>query len=199
MADTDENPKWRGKGRSGGRWSGGVRGRELVRTERPGGGTRDVSWVRRAVWGRTRSLTRCCSGMGYCTGAEHKVVTNENGRRWGGAALSLSGEARCQGSALQEWRTGRRIYYSDTLVQGSWLMVLRMRSRRDCWERQVATLVFSSPVLRGHVSVVPLWGCFFHLTAGVCGLSTDMLHGDEALCMARWCCIDTLGLTRALL
>ena len=78
-------------------------------------------------------------------------------------------------------------------------MVLRTRSRRDCWEGQVATLVFSSPMLRSQVSVALLWGCLFHLTAGVGGLSTDMLHGDKALCMARWCCIDTIGLTRALL
>ena len=112
-----------------------------------------MSWVRRAVWGRTRSLTRCSSGMGYCTGAEHKVVTNENGRSWRGAALCPSGETGCQGSALQEWRTGRRIQYSDTLVPGSWLMVLRTRSRRDCWEVQR----FSSPMLRSRVSVAPLW------------------------------------------
>ena len=95
--------------------------------------------------------------MEYCTGAEVKVVTNKNGRRWRGAALCLSGEAWCQGSALQEWRTGRRIQYSDTLVPGSWLMVLRTRSQRDCWEGQVATLVFSSPMLRSHVSLAPLW------------------------------------------
>ena len=78
-------------------------------------------------------------------------------------------------------------------------MVLRTHSRRDCWEGQVATLVFSSPMLRSQVSLVPLWSCLFHLTAGVCGLSTDMLHGDKALCLARWCCIDNIGLTRALL
>ena len=95
--------------------------------------------------------------MGYCTGAENKVVTNENSQRWRGAAQCPSGEARCQGSALQEWRTGRRIKYSDTLVPGSWLMVLRTRSRRDCWEGQVAALVYSSPMLRSHVSVAPLW------------------------------------------
>ena len=109
MADTDKNPRRRARGRSGGGWSGGVRGRRRVRTERPGSGTRDVSWVRRAVWGRARSRTRCCSGMGYCTGAEHKGMTNETGRRWRGAGLCASGEARCQGSDLQEWRTGRQI------------------------------------------------------------------------------------------
>ena len=52
---------------------------------------------------------------------------------------------------------GRRIGYSDTLVPGSWLMVLGTHSRRDCWEGQVATQVYSSPVLRSHVSVAPLW------------------------------------------
>ena len=95
--------------------------------------------------------------MGYCTGAEHKVSTNENSRRWRGAALCPSGEARCQGSAFQERRTGRRIQYSDTLVRGSWLMVLRTRSRRDCWDGQVAALVYSSPMLLSHDSVAPLW------------------------------------------
>ena len=78
-------------------------------------------------------------------------------------------------------------------------MILGTLSQRDCWDGPVATLVFSSPVLRGRVSVAPLWSCLFHLTAGVCGLSTDMLHGDIALCLARWCCIGTIGLTRALL
>ena len=50
-------------------------------------------------------------------------MTGENGRRWLGAALCPSGAARCQGSDLQERRTGRRIQYSDTLVPGSWPMV----------------------------------------------------------------------------
>ena len=78
-------------------------------------------------------------------------------------------------------------------------MILRTPSRRDGWEGPVAMLVFSSPVLRGRVLVAPLWSCLFHLTAGVCELSTDMLHGDIGLCLARWCCIGTIGLTRALL
>ena len=63
----------------------------------------------------------------------------------------------------------------------------------------MATLVFSSPVLRGCVSVVPLWSCLFHLTARVCRLSADILNGDIALCLARWCYIGTIGLTCALL
>ena len=52
---------------------------------------------------------------------------------------------------------GRRIQKSEKLVPGSWLMVLGTHSRRDCWEGQVATLVYSSPILRSHVSVAPLW------------------------------------------
>ena len=78
-------------------------------------------------------------------------------------------------------------------------MILITLSRRDCWEGPMATLVFSSPVLQGRVSVAPLWSCLFRLTIGVCGLSTDMRHGDIALCLARWCCIGTIGPTRALL
>ena len=62
-------------------------------------------------------------GMWYSDGAERKVVTGENGRPRRGAALCLSGAARCQGSDLQERRTGRRIQNSDKLVPGSWLMV----------------------------------------------------------------------------
>ena len=54
----------------------------------------------------------------------------------------------------------------------------------------MATLVFSRPVLQGRVSVAPLWSCLSHLTAGVCGQSTDMLHGDIAHCLARWCLHD---------
>ena len=49
----------------------------------------------------------------------------------------------------------------------------------------MATLVFSNPVLWGHVSVAPLWSCLFHLTAGVRGLSTDMLHGGMAPCLVK--------------
>ena len=36
-------------------------------------------------------------------------------------------------------------------------MVLRTRSRGDCSEGQVATLVYSTPMLRSHASVTPLW------------------------------------------
>ena len=106
--------------------------------------------------GRNKKQTGCGGGMGYCDGAEHKVVTNENSQGWQGAALCPSGDARCQGSALQERRTGRRIQYSNALVPGSWLMVLRTRPRRECWDGQVAAREYSSLVLRSHISVVPL-------------------------------------------
>ena len=46
--------------------------------------------------------TGCCIGMWYSNGAERKVVTDENGRRWRGAVLCPSGATRCQGSDLQE-------------------------------------------------------------------------------------------------
>ena len=49
----------------------------------------------------------------------------------------------------------------------------------------MATLVFSNPVLWGRVSVAPLWSCLLDLTAGVCGLSTDLLHGGVALCLVK--------------
>ena len=106
---------------------------------------------------QNQKLTGCSTGMGYCTRAEHKVATNGNSQRWCGAALCPSGEAQFQGSALQKRRTGRRIQHSDALVPGSWLIVLGTRSRRDCWDGQVAALVYSSPMLRNHVSMKPLW------------------------------------------
>ena len=60
--------------------------------------------------------------------------------------------------ALKERRTGRRIQYSDTLVPGSWLMVLRTRPHRGCWDGQVVALVYWSPVLQSHISVAPSVG-----------------------------------------
>ena len=65
----------------------------------PGSGTRDVSWVRRAEWGRKGSRREAVSW--YSDGAEREVVTGENGRRRRGAA-------RRQGSDLQlsAWQEG---------------------------------------------------------------------------------------------
>ena len=91
-------------------------------------------WDARSIVGTASSVghnekqTGCSIGMWYNDGAEHKVVTDENGRRWRGAALCPSGAARCQGSDLQERQTGRRIQYSETLVPGAWLMVRSERS-----------------------------------------------------------------------
>ena len=74
-------------------------------------------------------------------------------------------EQRCalrvqHGARALPCRSGERADKSNipnTLVPGSWLMVLRTRSPRDCWEGQVATLVYSTPMLRSHASVAPLW------------------------------------------
>ena len=159
LVAADENPKRRAqaqrrvRGEMGRRSTGAQAGVEEATRQRD---ARCIVGTASSV-GQNEKLTGCSSGMGYCDGAEHNVVTNENSQRWRGAALCPSGEARCQGSALQERRTGRRIRYSDTLVPGSWLMVLRTRPRKDCWDGRVAALVYSSPVLRSHVSVAPLW------------------------------------------
>ena len=75
-----------------------------------------------SVWQKEKQ-TECSITMCYSDGAERKVLTDGNGRRWRGAALCPSGAAPCQGSDLQERRTGRRIQYSGTLVPGSWLML----------------------------------------------------------------------------
>ena len=142
MADADNNPKRRAQGQRRGRGemerrsTGAQGGAEGATRQRDAG--RIVGTASSVE--QNEKLTGCNSGMGYCDGAEHKVVTKENSRRWRGAALCPLGEARCQGSALQERQTGRRIQYSDTLVPGSWLMALRTRSRRDCWDGQVAAL-----------------------------------------------------------
>ena len=159
MADADENPKRRAQGQRRGRGEMGRRSTGAQAVAKAAIGHRDAGRIvgTASSVGQNEKLTGCSSRMGYCDGAEHKVVTKENSRRWRGAALCPSGEAQGQGSALQERRTGRRLQYSDTLVPGSWQMVHRRRSRRDCWDGQMAALVYSTLVLRSHVSVVPLW------------------------------------------
>ena len=159
MADADENPKRRAQGQRRGRGEMGRRSTEAQAGAEGATGKRDA---RRIVGttssvGQNEKLTVCSIGMAYCDGAEHNVMTDENSRRWRGAALCPSGEAQYQVSALQERRTGRRIQYSDTLGPGSWLMVLRTRPRRDCWDEQVAVMGYSSPVQWSHVSVALLW------------------------------------------
>ena len=159
MAGAEENPKRRAQGQRPGRGEMGRRSTGAQAGAEGATGRRDARRIpgTASSVGQNEKLTGCSIGMGYCDGAEHRVVTDENSRRWRGAALCPSSEARCQGSALQERRTGRRIQYSDTLVPGSWLMVLRTRPRRDCWDGQVAVLVNLSPVQWSHVSVAPLW------------------------------------------
>ena len=62
-------------------------------------------------------------------------------------------------------------------------MVLRTRSRRDGWEGQVATLVFSSPMLRSHISVAPLWTDSWSVWAihGNATWRQSSLHGEMVL------------------
>ena len=140
--------------------------------------------------GQNEKQTGCSLGMWYSDGAERKVVTDENGRSWRGAALCPSGAARCQGSDLQERRTGRRIQYSDTLVPGSSLMVRSERlSGMGRWQCRCTRVRCSGAASRWRPC---------GLAAGVCGLSADLLHGGKNLCMTRWCCIETIGLRRAL-
>ena len=125
LADADENPKRRGRGQRRGRGEMGRRSTGVQASAEEATGQRDA---RRIVGmassvGQNEKQTGCSIGMWWSDGAERRVVTDENGRRWLGAALCLLGAARCQGSDLQERPAGRRIQYSDTLVPGSWLMV----------------------------------------------------------------------------
>ena len=124
MADAGENPKPGSQGQRRGRGEMGRRGTGAQESAEGATGQWDA---RRMVGtassvGQNEKQTGRSIGMWYSDGAERKVVTGENSRRWRGASLCPSGAARCQGSDLQERRTGRRIQYSDTLVPGSWLM-----------------------------------------------------------------------------
>ena len=125
MADADENPKWRAQGQPRGRGEMGRRSTGAKASAEGATGQRDARHIVGTAGsvGQNEKQTGCSIGMWYSDGAERKVVTDENGRRWRGAALCPSGAARCQGSDLQERRTGRRIKYPDTLVPRSWLMV----------------------------------------------------------------------------
>ena len=125
MAGADENPKHRAQGQR-------RRRGEMVRRSTGAQASAEGAsgqWDARRMVGTASSVgqnekqTGSSIGMWYSDGAEPKVVTGENGRRRRGAALCPSGAARCQGSDLQERRTGRGIQYSDKLVPGSWLMV----------------------------------------------------------------------------
>ena len=129
MADAEENPKRGAKGQRRRRREMGRRSMGAQASAEGATGQRDA----RRIVGMASSLeqnekqTGCSIRMWYSDGAERKVVTGKNGRRWRGAALCPSGAARCQGSNLRERRTGRRIQYSDTLMPGSWLMMCSER------------------------------------------------------------------------
>ena len=120
MADADENTKRRAQGQRRGRGEMGRRSTGAQVSAEGATGQRDASRIvgTASSVGQNEQQTGCSIRMWYSDGAEHKVVTGGNSRRWRGAALCLSGAARCQGSDLQERRTGRRIQYSDTLVPG---------------------------------------------------------------------------------
>ena len=125
VVDADENPKQRAQGERRGR---GEMGRRSTGPQASAEGATRQRDARRIVGtasgvAQNEKQMGCSIGMWYSDGAERKVVTGENCRRWRGAALCPSGAARCQGSDLQERQTGRRIQYSDTLVPASWLMV----------------------------------------------------------------------------
>ena len=125
MADADENPKRRAQGQQQGRVEMGRRSTGAQASAEGATGQRDAGRIvgTASNVGQNEKQTGCSIGMWYSDGAERKVVTGGNGRRWRGAALCPSGAARCLGSDLQERRMGRRIQYSNTLVPGSWLMV----------------------------------------------------------------------------
>ena len=125
MADADEHPKRQAQGQRRGR---GEMGRQSTGGAGECGGSNGAGGRETyRGYGEQRGAEREADGMQYQNVVQERsraqFVTRENGRRWIGAALCPSGAARCQGSDLQERRTGRRIQYSDTLVPGSWLMV----------------------------------------------------------------------------
>ena len=102
MADADENPKRRARGQRRGR---GEMGRQSMGAQASAEGTTRQRDARRIVGtassvGQNEKQTGCSVGMWYSDGAERKIVTDENGRRWRGAALCPSGTARCQGCNL---------------------------------------------------------------------------------------------------
>ena len=107
MADADENPKRRAQGQRRGR--GEIRRRSTGAQASAEGATgqRDA----RRIVGTTSSVgqnekqTGCSIGMSYSDGAERKVVTNQNGRRWRGAALCPSG---AHGARALTCRRGER-------------------------------------------------------------------------------------------
>ena len=88
MADADENPKQRaqgqrqGRGEMGRRSTGAQAGAEGAARQRD----TDIMGTASSV-GQNEKLTGCSIGIRYCDGAEHKVVIDNNSRRWRGAAL----------------------------------------------------------------------------------------------------------------
>ena len=89
IADADENLKRRAQGQRRGRGEMGRRSMGAQASAEGATGQRDA---RRIVGtassvGLNEKQTGCSIGMWYSDGAERKVVTDENGWRWRGAAL----------------------------------------------------------------------------------------------------------------
>ena len=102
MADADENPKRRAQDQRRGR---GEMGRRITGAQASAEGATGQRDARGIVGtgssvGQSEKQTGCSIRMWYSDGAERKVVTDQNGQRWRGAALCPSGAARCQGSDL---------------------------------------------------------------------------------------------------
>ena len=129
--------------------------------------------------------------MGYCTGTEHKVVTNGNSQSWRGATLCPSAAARWQALTC---RSGEPADESNIPTR-----VLADGAQNAFSERLLGRAGGNAGVLNSDAAEPRPLRRPCGLTAWVCGLSIDLLHGDRALCVARWCCIETIGITRALL
>ena len=86
-ADVDENPKRRAQGQRQGREEMGRRSTGAQAGAEGATGQRDAGRIvdTASSVGQNEKQTGCSSGMGYCDGAEHKVVTIENSRGWRGA------------------------------------------------------------------------------------------------------------------
>ena len=104
MADADENHKRGAQGQRRGRGKMGRRSTAAQASAEGATGQRNVERIvgTASSVGQNEKQTGCSIGMWYSDGAERKVVTGENGRRWRGAALCPSGAARSRGSDLQE-------------------------------------------------------------------------------------------------
>ena len=89
MADADENPKRGAQGQRQGRGEMGRRSTGAQASAEGATGQRDARRIlgTASSVGQNEKQTGCSIGMWCSDGAERKVVTGENGRRWRRAAL----------------------------------------------------------------------------------------------------------------